>query len=49
MKDKKNDVNIFNFPAKKYSSWIFDETSQRLCWLFVILIQMLSKIFTKII
>ena len=26
MKDKKNDVNIFNFPAKKYSSWIFDET-----------------------
>lgn len=26
MKDKKNDINIFNFPAKKYSSWIFDET-----------------------
>ncbi|MBE7712440.1 MAG: hypothetical protein E7Z87_01705 [Cyanobacteria bacterium SIG26] len=23
---KKNKTNIFNYPAKKYSSWIFDET-----------------------
>ena len=26
MKQKRNNVNIFNYPAKKYSSWIFDET-----------------------
>lgn len=26
MKQKRSNVNIFNYPAKKYSSWMFDET-----------------------